>query len=182
MNLKDPIVIIGFKGCGKSLIGKLLAQKLNLEFTDTDSLIENLYAKREGEELPFREIFKKHGKQYFRDLEKEALLVAAKKKGCVVSLGGGSLAHIESGLVDFTNAWLVYLKVRKDVLYSRILKNGLPAFFDKEAPYDYFEKLFHEREPAYKKFANITVDNTERKPDEVAQDILTVLQKRESEK
>ncbi|VAX16217.1 hypothetical protein MNBD_NITROSPINAE02-313 [hydrothermal vent metagenome] len=182
MNLTDPIVVIGFKGCGKTLIGRLLAQKLNLEFTDTDSLIENLYIRREGEALSFREIFNKHGKKYFRDLEKEALLLAAKKKGHVVSLGGGSLGQIDGAMGDFKSASFVYLKVQKDVLYRRILKNGLPAFFDKEAPYDHFEKLFQEREPAYKKFANITVDNTDKKPEEVVRNILTALEKRESER
>lgn len=175
MNSKGPIVIIGFKGCGKSLLGRLLAKRLGLEFTDTDSLVESLYLSREGEKLSFRDIFKKRGKEYFRKLEREALLMAAKKTGRVVSFGGGSLDEIEGGSDNFNNATFVYLSVQKDVLFERILKNGIPAFFDREAPKDYFEKLFAKREPLYKKFANITVDNTDKKPDRVVQDIIAEL-------
>lgn len=175
MSLSGPIILIGFKGCGKSLIGKILAERLSLEFTDTDSLIENLYEKREGAKLSFRDIFKKHGKDFFRSLEKEALKAAVSEKGRIVSLGGGTLGERDTGDLDFKEAIIVHLTVEKNVLYDRIVKNGIPAFFDKDKPLEYFETLLSAREPVYKRYADITVDNSVKSPDEVVEDIIKSL-------
>jgi len=59
-----------------------------------NSLIENLYEKREGAKLSFRDIFKKHGKEYFRKLEKEVFGDAISGKRRIVSLGGGTLGEL----------------------------------------------------------------------------------------
>ena len=50
------IILIGFKGCGKTLIGKTLAAKLKRGFYDTDSIIESVYAEETKSYLSFREI------------------------------------------------------------------------------------------------------------------------------
>jgi len=177
MNISGPLVIIGFKGCGKSLIGKLLAESLGLEFTDTDSLVEKLHFEREGKRLSFREIFKKRGKKYFAALEKEAVEKALAYPSCVVSLGGGSLW--QASLDDIAEkATFIHLIVAKDVLYERIEQNGLPAFFDKADPRRFFENLLAEREPVYARFANITIDNTNKTPYETVRDIMRELGER----
>ncbi|MEK6546432.1 MAG: shikimate kinase, partial [Nitrospinota bacterium] len=66
------IIIIGFKGCGKTLIGKILAKRLKREFHDIDLIIESIYLQETGENLRFREIYEKHRNEYFRNLEKKA--------------------------------------------------------------------------------------------------------------
>ncbi len=71
------IILIGMKSSGKTTIGRLLARKLGLRFTDVDAEIERLHAEQKGERLPFREIFKLYGKDYFRTLETAALRTLA---------------------------------------------------------------------------------------------------------
>ena len=57
------IILCGFMGCGKSTLGKMLAQKLNMEFLDIDKIIED------KQNLNISEIFESFGKDYFRKLE-----------------------------------------------------------------------------------------------------------------
>lgn len=171
MEKSGPIVIIGFKGCGKSLIGSLLADRLKLEFVDTDSLIEKLYEARHGEKLPFREIFKKTGRDYFKELEAAALSEAMAKKNSVVSTGGGALMNESFSGKEAEGALFVLIKVDKDVLFWRIMKDGLPAFLNERDPRGSFEKFYADREPVYEKYADITVDNTDKTPEATAAEI-----------
>jgi shikimate kinase len=67
------LILIGFKSCGKSSVGKLLAQKLNVLFTDTDQLIEQTYFQNTNEPLNASEIYQQEGKAYFRDLEQNII-------------------------------------------------------------------------------------------------------------
>ena len=74
-------------GSGKSTIGRLLAQKLNLRFFDIDFLIEN------KTNMKIAEIFKKKGEDEFRNLEKEITLKFLNKTNCIISLGGGGFIN-----------------------------------------------------------------------------------------
>ena len=71
-------------GSGKSTIGRLLAQKLNLKFLDIDFLIEK------KTKMKIAEIFENKGEETFRKLEKEITLKFLNKANCIISLGGGA--------------------------------------------------------------------------------------------
>ena len=79
------VYLMGFMGCGKSAVGKILARALGRSFFDTDSEIE----KAAGQSVA--EIFARSGEKRFRLLEKRAVAQAAKLKDAVVALGGGAL-------------------------------------------------------------------------------------------
>jgi shikimate kinase len=66
------LLFTGFKGCGKTTIGRKVARRLGLEFVDLDNVIENLYAEKNPARLSFREIFQAIGAEAFRRLELEA--------------------------------------------------------------------------------------------------------------
>jgi len=177
MKTSGPVILIGFKGSGKSLIGRALAKKLNMEYSDTDAVIEGLHDIFEGQKLTCREIHKKYGAEYFRKLETEAIKEALSSAYSVVSFGGGALATMEAGGLDASGALFVHLAVDKEELYRRIMKDGVPAIFDADNPRGSFDKLYAERAPGYERYAKITAQNTNRTPDEVVNSIITFMDK-----
>ena len=79
------IFLIGFSGCGKSTIGPRLAHRLNLDFHDTDLLIEKRFRKT------IVQIFKQQGETRFRELEAEIIQsLSGRNKPMIVALGGGA--------------------------------------------------------------------------------------------
>ncbi len=172
MTVAGSIVLIGFKGCGKSKIGKALANRLMLEFFDTDTMIEDLHKERMKQDLDFRGIYAEHGHEYFDSLEVEAIRNAANKTGCVISFGGGAMIRADESGLKMDNATFVYITVEADILYDRIVRNGIPAFFDRENPRVSFNGLLLKRTPVYEKYADITVDNTGKPPEKVVDEIV----------
>ena len=90
------IILCGLPMSGKTTIGKLLAEKLNWDFLDTDQMIEKAYYQETKQNLTCREIFKKKGEGFFRSLEKEQITTLANYKNVIVALGGGSLIDEEN--------------------------------------------------------------------------------------
>ena len=168
------IILIGFKGCGKTLIGKTLAAKLKRGFYDTDSIIESVYAEETKSYLSFMEIYKKHGSEYFRNLERKALKRVEGFESSIISLGGGTLFLGKDVYGKFKGHIVIYLHVEPDILYERIIKNAIPAFFDSLNPRQSFNKLYTERLPSYKRLANIVIDNS-RDVEETVNNILLEL-------
>ena len=107
------IFLIGMPGSGKTTVGKLLAERLQLPFFDTDEIISNI------EDSTVTEIFSRKGEAYFRDLEK-ALITNWKMTNCIVATGGG-LPCIE-GCMDIMNqkGKVIYLKSNAQTLASRL--------------------------------------------------------------
>ncbi|MBF0292825.1 MAG: hypothetical protein HQK86_11790 [Nitrospinae bacterium] len=177
MKTAGPIILIGFKGAGKSLIGRALAKKLNMEYSDTDAIIEGLYEIFEGQKLTCREIHKKHGAEYFRKMEAEAIKEAISSPYSVISFGGGALATMEAFRLDASSALFVYLVVDKEELYRRIMADGVPAIFDRDNPRASFDRLYAERSPGYERYATVKADNTNRAPEEVVDSIIALMDK-----
>ncbi len=90
MAQKENIVLIGMPGCGKSTVGKALAQALGAEFIDTDEGI----VRQDGRTIP--QIFAQEGEQRFRDLETAAIRQVAAQQHAVISTGGGAILRKEN--------------------------------------------------------------------------------------
>lgn len=80
---KQNIVLIGMPSCGKSTVGKKIAELLGRSFYDTDEIIE------QREKLSIKTIFEQKGEDYFRKLESEVVTEISKLSGVVISTGGG---------------------------------------------------------------------------------------------
>lgn len=127
----EKIVLLGYMGSGKSVIGKLLSRKVNLDLLDLDQVIE----KRAG--MSVNKIFQEKGEIYFRKLEstifKELMWSEAK---FILSVGGGTPCYSNNyELLQQQNVFSVYLKASVEELYNRLTldKENRPIIASKEA-------------------------------------------------
>jgi shikimate kinase len=158
------IVLIGFMGAGKTTVGRLVADKLGLPFTDTDEVIEE----RAGRPIP--RIFAEDGEPAFRQLEHAIIAGLLAGPDAVLALGGGAAAHplTRSALGPFP---VVYLRVGLAEAMSRVGgDSGRPMLARTDVP-----ALYAERQPFYASLATVTIDTDGRPPAEVALDVLAAL-------
>ena len=158
------IYLIGFMGCGKSTMGKKLAEKLGCSFIDIDKRIEAI----EGGSVA--EVFKLRGEDYFRKLEADVLHSTVLEKDAVISCGGGTPCYYDN--MEWMNARgkTVYLFLAPEKLFGRLrtrkLKRPLIAHFDDEQLKDYIFQKLSEREAFYLQAA-FKVDPSILKPKDI---------------
>ena len=165
------VVLIGFKGCGKSTIGPLLAEKLGFSFHDLDHLIEERHFEETGERLGFREVFRTRGEDSFRALENHLLREHLGQANLVLALGGGTpmSPDVDSLLAPHC---VVYLQAPVNEITERVRADGWPAYLEGEAdPEEALRLLFKKRVTRYEELAKLTVENT-RAPEEVVAAVL----------
>ena len=165
------VALIGFKGCGKSTIGPLLAEKMGFSFLDLDHLIEQRHFEETGERLGFREVFRTRGEESFRALENDLLREQLGRKKLVLALGGGTpmTPGVDSLLASHC---VVYLQVGEDEITERVRADGWPAYLENEEnPEGALRLLFKKRVPRYEELASLIVENT-RAPQEVVAAVL----------
>lgn len=107
---------MGMPGCGKSTVGKLLAQKLGFDFLDLDTEIEKTAQKT----IP--QIFETEGETAFRQKEQAVLKKALQKENTVIALGGGTPCFFDNMEKINAVAFSVYLKTPVSILQHRLLK------------------------------------------------------------
>jgi shikimate kinase len=111
---KKNIALVGHMGSGKSSIGKLISNKLNIDFVESDQLIE-IYAKK-----TINNLFDLYGEAYFRKIEKKIILDLQHKNNIVLSLGGGSILNEEVREFIKNNFISVFLDVDIATLIDRL--------------------------------------------------------------
>jgi shikimate kinase/3-dehydroquinate synthase len=110
------IFLIGLSGSGKSSVGRLLAERLDMPFYDTDALVEEQCG------MSIAAIFGQHGETYFRDCESRALAsIARKQVGAVVATGGGIIARTANRELLHTLGFSVYLAVHPATALERLI-------------------------------------------------------------
>lgn len=145
----NNIVLCGFMGSGKTVVGKELAKILGVKFVDTDELIE----KEQG--VAIKAIFAAHGEEYFRDLEYEMCKTVAEMNGAVVSTGGGAMTFQRNVDAIKQGSKVVFLDASFDVICDRIGDNtSRPLFQDKEKA----KKLYDERKSKYLSAADYVIN------------------------
>ena len=173
------IIFIGMKGCGKTTLGSLLAEKLQIAFIDSDSEIEKVHKQDRGEDISFREIFKKYGDQYFTVLDTKTLKHIAQEfadTDFVFACSGRTPLQEENQGILSGLGKIIFLHVEKAVLLKRILAQGIPAFFPyQDDPEKSLDELLVERLPVYKRLADITRPISEETPEELVRTIMTEL-------
>tara|TARA_B100000965_G_C19162851_1_gene571093 strand:- start:68 stop:577 length:510 start_codon:yes stop_codon:yes gene_type:complete len=114
MKFKKNLVLVGMMGSGKSSIGKILSNKLKLDFIDIDNKIE------EREKKTISEIFKENDEKYFRKIEENISINFLKLKNKVISLGGGGYVNAKIREQCFKNCITFWLNWKEETLINRI--------------------------------------------------------------
>lgn len=148
------VVLLGYMASGKSVIGKILANRLKMKFVDLDHYIEE----KEGSSIS--RIFEKNGEIYFRKIEKNYLLELLNKDDeFVLSLGGGTPVYGDNMSSVIEKSISFYLSSPVKTLFERLknetFQRPLVADIGEENLQEFIAKHLFERNPFYRKAAHI---------------------------
>ena len=145
------LILIGPPGCGKSTVGAALAQKLIIDFIDTDVAIEASYGQK------ISDIFVDKGEEFFRDLEFKVLDQSLMKEDCVLSLGGGApIAQRAQEILKTAKAPIFFLDVSLAVAAPRVgFNRDRPLLLGN--PRAQWQSLAETRRPIYESLASFVI-------------------------
>ena len=163
------IILIGYRGTGKSVVGELLALKLNREVISMDEEI----VKKAGMSIP--QFVEQNGWPKFRDLETEVAKELALRDKIIIDCGGGVIERPENIPALQTNGVVFWLQASVDVIVSRIADGTeRPALTEGKTFTDEVEEVLDRRTPLYSAAAQHTINTDEMTPDQVADAILVI--------
>jgi len=156
---RENIILVGMPGCGKSTIGKRIAEALGRELADTDAEI----VKARGESIP--DIFAHEGEEAFRAYEHDAICEVCKRSGLVIATGGGAPTKMNNIRAIKQNGKVVFL--RRPI--GELSRDGRPLSQGSD-----LNKMYEQREPCYLACADVCADVLAT-PDESANAVLSML-------
>lgn len=148
-----PLVLVGLMGAGKSRIGKMLSDSIDIPFVDSD--IELVSAAR----CSIPEIFDRFGEEFFRDAERRVMKRLINDGIQVISTGGGAFINPQTNALVKEKAISIWLRVEPELLAKRVVKNrdNRPLLKGRDA-LEVMKSLAEERYPVYEQ-ADIIVDS-----------------------
>jgi shikimate kinase len=161
----EAIVLIGFMGSGKSSAGRALAARTGLPRYDTDEMVAARYG------LSIAEIFAQHGEEAFRAAETAALAQVPQGAAIVVT-GGGIVMRAENVECLRRFGIIVHLTADEETLFARVSRRQTRPLLQTENPRQTLSELLRVRAPLYHQAADWTVDTSELRHEEVADQIL----------
>ena len=165
----NNIALIGFMGSGKSTIGRILSKKLGLLFIDIDKIIQISEGKSIGK------IFRSCGEECFRKIETRVIKKIFLNKNCVFACGGGVIKSKENINVIRKNSIIIYLYISPDEAYLRLKEVKDRPLLEVKDRQGAIKKMIEDREILYQKNADVTVNNTDKKPGVAAGEIISKL-------
>ena len=156
------IVLLGYRGSGKTTVGKQLANELWKDFVDLDDETRKRF---NGQAIA--DIWAEHGEAAFRTAEAEAANELFAKDDLVIATGGGILTH-DAGKAAVTaaeHATRIYLSCSAEILANRIASDAStaterPSLTGNADPAAEVEEVLTQRDPAYREAADIVFDVT----------------------
>jgi shikimate kinase len=164
------IVLIGYRGTGKSVVGELLARKLNRETISMDAEI----VKKAGMSIPA--FVDKNGWPGFRDLETEVARELAGRDNIIVDCGGGIIERPENIPALRENGVIFWLQASVDVIIDRIAGGTeRPALTEGKTFTQEVAEVLDRRTPLYSAAAQHTINTDAMTPEQVADSILAIV-------
>lgn len=144
------VVLVGMMGAGKSAIGRQLAQRLGVDFLDSDHEIER------AADCSIEEIFQQYGEEYFRIGERRVIGRLLGGPVCILATGGGAFMDPETRALMKQHALTIWLDAEFDVLWERVSRRSHRPLLKTKDPQGTLRRLLEERSPTYAE-ADITV-------------------------
>lgn len=144
-------ILIGFKFCGKSGLGKKLSEVFCKKFIDLDHEVEKAFYVKHLQSLPVRKIYQSFGEEYFRVLETHVLHKLQNQKNLILATGGGAI--LRNAYFLKLLGVVIYLKQPKELLLKR-MEQSMPAYLNS---IDDFEEMHQFRKPIYESLADFVL-------------------------
>lgn len=163
------ISLLGYMGCGKTHVAKMLSRQMQYPLLDLDACISQEH------QLTIPQIFEQRGEIYFRKQEKEILhRLLQQQSKCILSVGGGTPVFYDNMETLNASSETVFLRTSVNTLAQRLLKNKerrplLQRIADEDLP-EFIAKHLFERNGYYAK-AKYIVDTDGKTPEEIAREI-----------
>lgn len=164
---KNNLILIGMPGVGKSTIGVILAKILGYHFIDSDLIIQH------QEQRLLKEIIEQKGIDGFLAIENQVNAGLDVKKAIIAT--GGSAVYGKEAMEHFQKiGTIIYLKLDFEALEKRLgnIKNRGVVVREGQT----LKNLYEERIPLYESYADITIDEAGRNPEETIEAIIAVLE------
>lgn len=164
------IVLVGYRGTGKSTVAELLAERLQWPVLHLDQEIVD----RSGLSIP--EIVARYGWDHFRDLESHLVIEAAARDSFVIDTGGGVILKETNIKALRRNGMLFWLKASPATIAARIKSDTeRPSLTGTKSFLEEIEDVLNDRTPRYREAADYEIDTDELSSQETADAILAML-------
>lgn len=171
------IVLLGYRGSGKTSIGQKLAVELWKDFVDLDDATRARF-----NNLTIADIWEQYGEDAFRQAEADAAAELLAKDNQVIALGGGTLTTDagKAAVQSADNATRIYLSCATDVLAQRIAGDATtaaerPSLTGDADPAAEVEQVLAQRDPVYREVADLVFDVTYCSIEEAARHLIAKL-------
>ena len=164
------VTLIGYRGVGKSTVGRRLAERMGRRLLSTDVRIIEIAA------MPIPEIVEMHGWDYFRALEADVVKEYSSKRGIVIDSGGGVVTNPDNVESLKENGIIIWLKATPETVASRIMDSvERPPLTDGKNHVDEIKSVMAEREPLYESASDWFISTDDKDFIQVVDEILKYL-------
>jgi len=164
-NAKGSIILIGFMGCGKSTVGRLLASQQGWPIFETDDMVAAALG------MPIATIFARLGEERFRQAETDILRKLNTTPTAIVVTGGGIVLRPENIKRLRELGTVVWLTADLETLRERLSRQVNRPLLQTQNPAETIATLLEQRKRYYEEAADFTVDTSRLDKKEVAQAI-----------
>lgn len=151
LKLRKTVAFVGMMGAGKTAIGRVVAQKLNAPFLDSDAEIEL------AANMSVSEIFSRDGEPFFRDREAQIIKRLLETETCVLSTGGGAFVNEYIRKAMSSHGMSLWLQIDLDLLWSRVKNKENRPLLQTPNPFGTLKDIFEQRQDIYA-LADATVE------------------------
>lgn len=163
------IFLIGFMGCGKSTIARILSEKLGVTQVEMDEQI----VQEQG--MPITEIFEKYGEERFRDIETDLVRRLQAKNGVVVSCGGGAVLREENRRMMKESGAIVWLTAQPETILERVKHSVDRPVLNGHMNVEYITELMAKRHDCYEAAADFCVSTDGKSQEEICEEIMELV-------
>ena len=152
VNPAERIALVSMPGGGKSTVGRQLARRLNRDFVDADTVIEN----RLG--CSIRAYFEREGEDRFRDVEQQVIAELAAGPTPLLATGGGVVLRESNRAVLHENFTVLYLRSTPEDLFRRLRHDSKRPLLQVHDPLARLRDLYATRDPLYRQTAHFVIE------------------------